>query len=195
MKHAILPLVILSTFVVGCSSNKNTVPEVAKNTTSNVPSWVYKPVIEDGLASVSCVNSVGKRSMDQRRAVAAGRAELANQLKTQAANLHESFERMSEANGKVVTGAVSEDVISTFADETLVGSRAIEFAYIEESGQKEFCTLVTLSANLHDELFNKVKKATGATVSAEDEAILYEEFRAQRALDKLEATRQKHKKS
>ncbi|MDP7591614.1 MAG: hypothetical protein QF552_02745 [Litorilituus sp.] len=168
-----------------CGSTTTPKPTLLE-TTDSVPSWVLNPNVDNALAAASCVPWSGNLSIDKAQSLATARAEISQQLKLKVSVLDKMYQRKLEADGKLNTGGTFEQVSKQISEQTLVNSKAdkVEFAKID--GQKQLCTLVTLSEKKNDQLFEQLVNKSGAKIDPTSKAALYEEFRAKKASQELE---------
>lgn len=153
----------------------------------NRPDWVKLPMVEDGLASTQCVAKKGSSSIMQAKATALARAEIARQIEVKATALDKTYQRLTEASAGDSFGSSFESVSKTVANQNLSGTRAVKAEYVMGiDGQPEYCVMVTMSPSLTKDLFNDLMKEADANLSAQNEAILYEEFKAFKAHNELD---------
>ena len=154
--------------------------------TDSVPNWVLNPNVENALAAASCVLWSGNLSIDKAQSLAMARAEISQQIKLKVSVLDKMYQRKLETDGKTNTGGTFEQVSKQISQQTLVNTKAdkVEFAKID--GTKQLCTLVTLSEDKSDVLFEQLVSKSGAKIDPTSKAALYEEFRAKKASQELE---------
>lgn len=180
--------VLLAVFLAACASNEVQQPETSDSGTFDTrPDWVKLPTVEDGLASTQCVAKKGSTSIMQGKAVALARAEIARQIEVKATALDKTYSRLTEASSGDSFGETFESVSKTVANQNLSGTRPVKAEYIQGiDGKPEYCVMVTMSPALTKNLFQDLLKEANAQVSAQDEAILYEEFKAYKAHQELD---------
>ncbi|MAY35955.1 MAG: hypothetical protein CMN84_07635 [Spongiibacteraceae bacterium] len=177
-----------SILLVACSGSPEKPEQQASNVPyDNRPDWVKLPIVEDGLASTQCVAKKGSSSIMQAKATALARAEIARQIEVKATALDKTYQRLTEASVGDSFGSSFESVSKTVANQNLSGTRAVKAEYVLGiDGQPEYCVMVTMSPSLTKNLFNDLLKEANANVNAQNEAILYEEFKAFKAHNELD---------
>lgn len=161
------------------------IQQVTGNTTDNAPGWVFNPASEKGLAAASCVDWSGNMAVDKPQVIAAARADLSQQIQVKASVLDKLYNRKVQAADGSSVGASFEQVSKQVASETLVGSTPEEIAMARIDGKKYLCALVVLDQTR--ETFDALVDASKRTIDPQSKAALYEEFRAQKAMQELEA--------
>ena len=86
-----LPIIAALTLSACSSTEKSQSEPLAKD--DSVPSWVLLPVSDNGLASSSCVPWSGNMSIDRAQALAAARADLAQQIQIKASVMDKLYLR------------------------------------------------------------------------------------------------------
>jgi hypothetical protein len=186
-----ISIVAAACLLLGACSSTNEQKSIMLESTDSVPRWVLNPNVENALAAASCVPWSGNLSIDKAQSLAMARAEISQQINLKVSVLDKMYQRKLEADGKQNTGGTFEQVSKQISQQTLVNTKAdkVEFAKID--GKKQICTLVTLSENKSDLLFEKLVNKSGAKIDPTSKAALYEEFRAKKATDELEKELQK----
>ena len=180
--------VVFAVFLAACASNDVQQPETSDSGAYDTrPDWVKLPTVEDGLASTQCVPNKGSSSIMQAKATALARAEIARQIEVKATALDKTYQRLTEASSGDSFGSSFESVSKTVANQNLSGTRAVKAEFVRGiDGQPEYCVMVTMSPALTKNLFDDLLKQSNNQVSARDEAILYEEFKAYKAHQELD---------
>jgi len=171
---------------VACSSKK---PGVETNAPANVklPAWAFTPSVEDGIASAQCVKFSGELSLDQQEVTAKGRAALAQQISVRAQVMDKTFQDKTTAEGKTVTGSTFQSVSKQIADQNLVGSKLVKTEFGTVNDVSYLCGMVAITNAETKKMFDAiVKDKTAPSVSAKDEAILYQEFKGYKAQQDLD---------
>lgn len=161
------------------------VQRVTGDVSDNVPSWVFNPRSDKGLAASACVDWSGNMAVDKPQSIAAARADLTQQIQIKASVLDKLYNRKLQAEGGSSVGATFEQVSKQVASETLVGSIPEEMAMARIDGKKYLCTMMVLDET--KETFEALVDASKRTIDPQSKAALYEEFRAQKAMKELEA--------
>lgn len=177
-------LPVVATFLLGaCSSTEQAQSEpLAKN--DSVPNWVLIPSSDKGLASSSCVPWSGSMSTDRAQAIAAARADLAQQIQVKASVMDRLYQRKAQSEEKLSLGGTFEQVSKQVAQQSLVGSFPQEVAFARLDGVKQLCTLVVMSNT--QETFEQLVAKSGRHLDPSSREALYEEFKAQKAMKELE---------
>lgn len=171
----------LALILVACGS-----APVEESKTVNIPSWILNPTIENGLAATECVNFSGNMNIDKTQAVASARANLTKQINVKVKAMDKTYSRKTEAGDKLVTSNVFETVSKQLAEQALVGTRPEKVEILEVVGKQQLCVMVTLKPTVTEKLFKDIIKDSGQNVAAQDEAILFEEFKAHKSQQELE---------
>lgn len=153
---------------------------------SDLPDWVASPTIEGGIASTECVPWTGNMTIDKAEATALARKDLAMQIETNVRAMDETYQRATRTNAGASTGQSFESVSNQLADQTLVGAKAIHNDLIPIVGEQHWCTMVAMDPEASRELFDKILSKSGREISAKDEDVLYNEFRAHKKQQELE---------
>ncbi|PIE75366.1 MAG: hypothetical protein CSA18_00325 [Deltaproteobacteria bacterium] len=167
----------------GCTSSKSE-PEPKG---IDLPAWILNPTIEGGLASTECVVYTGDISLDKAEATAVARASLAKQIEVKVKAMDKTYQRKVKTKEGVAAGGVFESVSKQVASQYLKGSRVIKMDLIEIDGKKQWCVMVALDPSLTEKLFKNIVKESGANLDPQDESVLYEEFKAFKAGQELDA--------
>lgn len=172
--------------LTGCSTTeKSEKPKV------DLPMWVLNPVIEGGIAASECVVYTGDIGIDKAEAVALGRASLAKQIEVKVKAMDKTYQRKVKSKKGIAVGGVFETVSKQIAKRDLQGARAIKFDVINVGGKDQLCVMVALDPTLTEKLFKNLVKESGADLNAQDESALYEEFKAYKAQQELDAEMEK----
>jgi len=143
------------------------------------PKWTCVPMVEDGYAGVGIAKkSAAGMGFMRRVALANGRSDLAQQIKSQVKDKVETFTRSTGIGSSEVVDQVNMAVSKQVAKVDLRGSKAVD-AWTAPSGS--LYLLVTVPQS---EVNKKVKEAV-KTSYKNDEA-LWQQFQAKNALEGLE---------
>lgn len=153
---------------------------------ASVPDWVAAPQVKEGLAATSCVAYSGHFDIDKKQAIANARQELVQQISLRVKTLDETYARKTQAAGGAVAGGVFESVSRQVAEETLSGSVPEKVAVLTIAGKEQMCAMVTLQPERTRTLFAQLVSAAKVSLAAQDEAALYEEFKAFKAQERLD---------
>lgn len=158
-----------------------------------IPDWVGAPTIKDGIAASACVLSDSGFTILKKKATALARADLAQTIETNVKAMDTTFSRRTNTSGATSSGSDFESVSKQIANQTLSGSQVTRTEYVELEDGKNLCVMVGLSPELASQIFDNIIKKSGQNVSPQDEAILYERFLAQKAMEKMDAEFQAEK--
>ena len=182
---AIRILLIASTALVvaGCASSSQ-----QSAATQSLPDLVTMPYLEDGFADTQCVANNGGMGILKNKATALGRAEITKQIDVQVKAMDKTYENLTEAEGGASTGSTFESVSKQVASQKLSGSRATKVEYVDfPDGSQQLCVMVTLDPKLTKELYSEVTAQSGRKLSAQDDAVLWQEFKAHKAQEELDS--------
>ncbi|WP_394129022.1 hypothetical protein [Shewanella maritima] len=157
----------------------------------SVPSWVFLPKHEQGLASSSCVMWTGNMAASRAQAIANARADLATQINTKAMVMDKLVNEQTQQNNKTQTSSNFAQVSKQVAQQNLVGSTPEEVVFARIDDQKQLCVLVVMKDT--KVVFDKLLEQSGKNLDPNDEVALYSEFRAQKTMEQLEAELSSHK--
>ncbi|PMG27674.1 hypothetical protein BCU94_04150 [Shewanella sp. 10N.286.52.C2] len=181
-KHLMIASTLL--LVGACSSTQE--PQstpLAEN--DSVPSWVLMPTHETGLASSSCVQWSGNMAASRAQAIANARADLAAQINTKAMVMDKLVNQQQQEDDTTTSSSSFAQVSKQIAEQSLVGAIPKEVAFARIDDQKQLCALVIMENT--KPLFDKLIKESGKKLDPNDEAVLYSEFKTQKAMKELEA--------
>lgn len=186
-KFAVISSTLLSTVLLAACSSPPKKPE------SELPQWVMNPTIEDGIAATDCVIWSGNFSTDKAQATALSRTSLAQQIETRVKALDKTYQEKIEVSSGVQTGSTFSSVSKQLTNQALQGSRVIKVDFAEFDGKKQLCAMVALGASSTKELFDELLNKAGKKVQPDQEQVLYQEFKAHKAQQELEAELNKSK--
>ncbi len=166
-------------FLTGCAK------EVAVGG-GGIPEWVAQPRVEGGIAVTECVLASGDFSLDRKEATANARQSLAQEIETRVQSMEKTYQNKIRAKDKTSIGSNFESVSRQLTEQTLQGSRATNYGYEMIEGKKHFCVMLVLGGKETEELFKALMEQSNRNISARDQDILYQEFRAERAQKEME---------
>lgn len=152
----------------------------------SLPDWVLNPTIEDGIAATSCVKWSGDLDLDKKASMASARQELAQQIQLRVQSMDELYQRKVEATAGAVRGNVFESVSRQVTDLELQGSVPEKVQPVKFDDEQRLCTQVTMRPDATRNLFNKLVAASGENLTPQDEAVLFEEFKASQARARMD---------
>jgi len=152
----------------------------------SIPSWILNPQIEDGIAVSECVIWSGNMSIDKQQAVANARTSLAQRIETRVSALDKSYrEKIETAAGGVQSGSTFTSVSKQVTQQTLVGTTPVKADIVNIAGNDNLCVLVAIGQQATKNVFDELVKTAKRPMSAAQEDVLYQEFKAQRASEEL----------
>lgn len=186
-----LALILLS----GCGTNpdKPVAEDQVIGNSLGLPDWVVNPQIENGLADVACVPWSGHLTIDRSQASAMARNALVHQIELKAASMTKTFTHKTDTIAGSNIGADFEETARQLAEANLKGSRASRADLVTIDGKKQFCAMVTMPPAQTEALYQQLTRSGGATLSAEDDRVMFEQFKAYKAQQQLEQALQQEK--
>ena len=173
---------LIAAAITGCGGAKPA-PEEAdfrcKQEGVLAPSWTCVPMVEGAYAGVGIApkSAAGMGHM-RREATAAGRSDLAQQIKAQVKDKVEAFTRTTGVGDNETVDKVTTSVTKQVAKIDLSGSKAVD-AWTAPSGT--LYLLVTVpEATVNGEVKNAVK------TSFKNDQALWQQFQSQQALESLD---------
>ena len=168
--------------ISGCTSSKPTSQETdfrCRQEGVLAPKWTCVPMVEGAYAGVGIAQKSAAGMGHMRRvALANGRSDLAQQIKSQVKDKVETFTRTTGVGDKETVDQVNTSVSKQIAQVNLQGSKGID-TWNAPSGT--LYMLVTIPAA---DVNSEVKKAV-KTSYKNDEA-LWQQFQAKQALESLD---------
>lgn len=177
--------------VGGCSSTQEP-QSTPLSENDSIPSWVLMPTHETGLASSSCVLWSGNMAASRAQAITNARADLATQINTKAMVMDKLVNQQTQEDETSTTSSSFAQVSKQIAEQSLVGALPKEVAFARIDDKKQLCVLVVMENT--KPLFDKLLQQSGKKLNPNDEAVLYSEFKNQKAMEELEAELSKSKK-
>ncbi|RLA73764.1 MAG: hypothetical protein DRG78_21995 [Epsilonproteobacteria bacterium] len=174
---------LLGVIITGCADKPEPVHEVFSNQCMQenilAPRWTCVPMVEGSYAGVGVSEKSAAGMGHMRRvALANGRSDLAQQIKSQVKDKVETFSRTTGVGSSEVVDQVNTAVSKQVAKVDLQGSKAVD-SWSSPSGT--LYLLVTVpEANVNSEVKDAVK-----TSYKNDEA-LWQQFQAKNALEDLD---------
>lgn len=175
--------------LVGCASNKPNDDSASKMT---LPDWVVMPqqqVGEGGLAATECVADNAGMSILKSKATALARAGIAQQIQINVQAMDKTYQSLTERGEESEAGSTFESVSKQVTDQSLQGAIPERVGYVSgRNGDDLFCVMVVLAPEKNRKVFESIMQASDRQVGPDSEALLYQEFRAERAQDELKAS-------
>ncbi|MBD77972.1 MAG: hypothetical protein CL840_03375 [Crocinitomicaceae bacterium] len=153
---------------------------------SNLPEWVMMPKVENGITATECVASSNSFGIDRNMATANARVAIARQIQLKVSALDKTYRDRVDADADKKTGATFSSVSRQLTDMSLTGSQMVRSDIITIEGTPHMCVQVTLNPNKTDALLDKIIAESGRKVSANEDAVLREEFKAYKAQEELD---------
>jgi hypothetical protein len=185
-------LMVASALLLGACSSTQEPQSTPLSENDSIPSWVLMPTHETGLASSSCVLWSGNMAASRALAIANARADLATQINTKAKVMDKFVNQQTQENEMSNTSSSFSQVSRQIAEQSLIGAVPKEVAFARIDDKKQLCVLVVMENT--KPLFDKLLQQSGKTLNPNDEAVLYSEFKTQKAMEELEAELSKSKK-
>jgi hypothetical protein len=182
MKKQLIVGLSAALLAAGCASTDKEKQDIA-----GVPNWVTSPSYKDGIAATECVPKSANFSLDRKEAVANARQALAQQIDLKVKAMDKTYQRRTRGEEKTATGSTFESVSRQVTETNLNGSRVVKTGYVDLGGQKNMCVMVAFGDSEMQKIFDDLVEASGKELNAQDEDVLYQEFKAhkaQQALDK-----------
>ncbi|WP_233768613.1 MULTISPECIES: hypothetical protein [Shewanella] len=151
----------------------------------SVPSWVFMPTSEKGLASSSCVAWGGNMSAARAQAIANAKADLALQIETRAKVMDKTMNSQSQQGTEVQNKSTFSQVSKQVAEQSLIGAIPKEVAFALIDNQKQLCALVEMENT--QPLFDNLLASAGVSLDPSLEANLYKDFRTTKITEELQA--------
>ena len=179
--------ILLSSVLAACGSSPSVNPD-------DIPDWVLNPSVDNGIAAATCVVWSGNLSIDKAQATSLSRTALAQQIETQVRALDKSYLDKVEVDSGTQAGSTFTQASKQLAEQTLVGSRVSRTEFAEFDGKKHLCVMTALGEPETKGLYEELLTQSGRKVSASQKEVLYQEFKAQKAMEELDAELEKFRK-
>lgn len=177
-------------FIFGCGKSPDPNIESPDEKTGfgleEFPSWVIDPQIDGGIAASECIPFSGNISIDKAQITTQGRATLSKQIDVRVSVLDKTYIDRTDAAGKIVAGSSFSSVSKQLSDQYLSGTRLAKLSRILVNGQQNLCGMVVLNPAETNSIFKEILANSNREVTAEDESILSQEFKAHRAQESLD---------
>ena len=174
-------------FVAGCASNT---PSEEESATSGLPAWVITPaklISEGAIAATECVPANANMSIIKAKATALARANLAQQIQVSVQAMDETYQDLTENGAESGSGSTFSSVSKQVTDQMLNGAIPERVDYIEGPGEQSlFCSMVVMAPEQNRKIFEQIIDKSNRQMSPNNEALLYQEYRAKRAAQELD---------
>ncbi len=186
-KIKLVTAVLAASLMAGCASNQ--APE-QPTSDSGLPAWVMTPASvagEGALAATECVPNNANMSILKAKSVALARAALAQQIGVNVQAMDKTYQTLTENGDEAGSGSTFESVSKQVTDQMLNGAIPQRMDYLEGPGDKMlFCSMVVLAPEKNRKIFEQIIDKSNRQLSPNNEALLYQEYRAKRAAEELD---------
>ncbi|WP_028862471.1 LPP20 family lipoprotein [Psychromonas aquimarina] len=158
-----------------------------------IPSWILNPQVEDGIAVSECVLFSGNMSIDKQQALANARTSLAQRIETRVSAMDKTYRDKIEVASGVESGSTFSSVSKQVTQQTLTGTNPIKTDVVKIADKDNLCVLVAVGQDSTKDIFESLINAAKRPMSAQQKDVLYQEFKAQRAEQQLDAELEKLK--
>ncbi|MGC8121093.1 hypothetical protein [Marinobacter sp. VGCF2001] len=173
--------------MAGCAGNP---PSEEKSATSGLPAWVITPgklVPEGAIAATECVPANANMSILKSKSTALARANLAQQIQVNVQAMDKTYQDLTENGDESASGSTFSSVSKQVTDQMLNGAIPERVDYIPGPGETTvFCSMVVMAPEQNRKIFEQIIDRSKRQMSPDNEALLYQEFRAKRAAEELE---------
>lgn len=186
-KIKLITAVLATSLVAGCASNQS--PEQPKSD-SGLPAWVMTPSSlagEGALAATECVPDNANMSILKAKSVALARAGLAQQIRVNVQAMDKTYQTLTENGDESGSGSTFESVSKQVTEQMLNGAIPERVDYLKGPGDKMlFCSMVVLAPEKNRKIFEQIIDKSNRQLNPNNEALLYQEYRAKRAAEELD---------
>ncbi|GGE64990.1 hypothetical protein GCM10011533_16700 [Streptosporangium jomthongense] len=190
MIHSELKLVtavLAAGLMAGCAS---TPPSEQKSASSGLPNWVVMPASvagEGALAATECIPDNANMSILKAKSVALARATLAQQIRVNVQAMDKTYQTLTENGDESGSGSTFESISRQVTEQMLNGAIPQRMDYLEGPGGKMlFCSMVVLAPEQNRKIFDQIIDKSNRQLTPNNEALLYQEYRAKRAAEELD---------
>jgi len=185
-KMKLVTAILAAGLVSGCASNQSAEQESAS---SGLPAWVTSPASlagEGALASTECVPANASMSILKAKSSALARASLAQQIRVNVQAMDKTYQTLTETGNQSSAGSTFESVSKQVSEQMLNGAIPQRVDYIKGIDDKmQFCTMVVLAPEQNRKIFEQIIDKSNRQLNPNNEALLYQEYRAKRAAEEL----------
>jgi len=182
--------IVLSSILAACGSTGS-----SSVNPDDIPEWVLNPTVDDGIAAATCVVWSGNLSIDKAQATSLSRVALAQQIETQVRALDKTYLDKVEVDSGTQAGSTFTQAAKQLAEQTLVGSRVSRTEFAEFDGKKHLCVMTALGEPETKQLYEELLTQSERKVTPSQKEVLYQEFKAQKAMEELDAELEKFGKN
>lgn len=185
-KIKLVTAVLAAGVIAGCASNQ--APDQISSS-SGLPDWVMSPSSvagEGALAATECIPDNANMSILKAKSVALARAALAQQIQVNVQVMDKTYQTLTENGEESGSGSSFESVSKQVSDQMLNGAIPQRLDYLEGPGGKMlFCSMVVLAPEKNRKIFEQIIEKSNRQLTPNNEALLYQEYRAKRAAEEL----------
>lgn len=187
MKKSLFLAAVLTTGLSACSSKSVSPDQAATTNKFNLPEWVVKPTVDNGLTATGCVRAVGDIGADMERADLQATAQLAAMTRQQLQSLRENYSRVSNTGSNALTPTGQyESVVRSVVDQRMVGVHRVQWDYIDHpSGNTQSCSQMAVGNEAVNAILEKSSQAAGYEAAAFTQDEYREQFMSQKAFQRL----------
>ena len=188
MNNIMLPLSssIFLLILSACSTSPEM--EGTKETSiGEIPSWVLSPTVTDGIAVSECVSFTGNFSIDKQHALTTARVSLAQSIDARVQAMDKTYRDKVENSEATQVGSTFSSVTKQLTNQTLNGSTLIRTDIVKIADKDNLCVLVAMGQENTREIFEQLVSKSKRSMNKEQKDLLYQEFKAEKANDMLEA--------
>lgn len=190
-KVKLVTAILAAGLVAGCASTQ---PSEETSSSSGLPAWVMMPASQAGegaLATTECVAANANMSILKAKSISLGRAALAQQIQVSVQVMEETYQDMTENGSESGSGSTFTSVSKQVADQMLNGAIPERMDYLDgdmdgEGEKRYLCTMVVLAPEKNQKIFEQIIEKANRQMTPDNEALLYQEYRANRAADRLD---------
>jgi len=168
LPHFILVLLL----VAGCAAQ----PQKTTVGIGEVPEWVARPQVDQGMAATGCVPDSGDFFSDREKADARAKQRLVQQLRDRVKAMDEAYEQRLATKDKAASGPIFAGVSEQPARRILTQADQNKIAYEKFNGQKHLCVMLSLGEKEMKGFFSRLVEGADADIGQRDETILYHVF-------------------
>ncbi|MEQ6886997.1 LPP20 family lipoprotein [Salicola sp. Rm-C-2C1-2] len=144
------------------------------------------------MADTACVPDNASMGILKNKATAQARANIAQQIQVNVQAMDKTYQSLTE-NGEQESGSgqTFESVSKQVTNQMLQGAIPKRVDYIpgrsEEDGDR-LCVMVVLAPEQNRKVFENIIEASNRRLTPDNEALMYQEYRAKQAQEELEQT-------
>jgi hypothetical protein len=182
-KSIVLTVLALSIFAISGCTNK-TAPKPALSClgdASNPPKWVCGSAQVEGIYAIGSSEKMPTISMQRTKAQSNGRDELARTIEVKVQNMLKDYASSTGVGADQTAEAVFTTVSKQVSKQTLTGARPLEW-WTNPTNQSMYVLMV-----LDNNAKNVSQVQQAVKTSLQNEKALWQEFKAKKAHDELDA--------